>query len=133
MSVALVVMVVSQWVLEGFRWQLIPLHLAALGLAIGDLVWDDRRLRGWRRLRRGVLGVPGIALALLLPIVMPIPEIPTPSGPFEVGTMTFVLSDPERIETYGIPEPDPDAAESTDAAEGDGSDGDVGEPRRIVA
>ncbi len=132
MSVALVVMVVSQWVLEGFRWQLIPLHLAALGLAIGDLVWDDRRLRGWRRLRRGVLGVPGIALALLLPIVMPIPEIPTPSGPFEVGTMTFVLSDPERIETYGIPEPDPDAAESTDAAEGDGSDGDVGEPRRIV-
>lgn len=108
-ALALVGAVVVQWTLEGFRWQLIPLHLAALGLAIGDVVWEDRRVRGWRRLRRGVLGIPGVALVVILPVVMPIPELPDPSGPFEVGTMTFVVTDPERVEIYGLPEPDPDA------------------------
>lgn len=125
MSIALVVAVAAQWVVEGFRWQLIPLHLAAIGLAVGDVVWEDRRVRGWPRVRRGILGVPGLLAVILLPVVMPIPDLPAPGGPFDVGTMTFVLTDPERIEMYGLPEPDPDAV---DAPETD----DAGELRRIV-
>lgn len=109
MALVLIAGLIAQAVVEGFRWQLIPLHLTVIGLAIGDLVWDERRVRGWRRLRRGALGILGVAAIVILPIVLPIPELPSPTGPFEVGTMTFVVTDPERIEIYGLPEPDPDA------------------------
>ena len=127
MSLALAAAVAAQWIVEGFRWQIVPLHLAAIGLAIGDLVWEERRVRGWPRVRRGVLGVPGVALVALLPVLMPIPEIPDPDGPFEIGTMTFVVTDEDRPETYGGPEPDPDAEAPEDPEE----QGER-EPRRIV-
>ena len=119
----------AQWTFEGYRWQILFLHLATIGLAIGDLMWDERRIRGVRRFRRGVLGVPGVLLPLVLPILLPIPDLPAPSGPFDVGTQVFVVSDPERFEIYGIPEPDPD----TPIVETDGEEvEDPGEARRIV-
>ena len=44
-------------------------------------------------LRRGVLGSIGLVLLLALPVALPIPELPTPSGPFSIGTRTFQLVD----------------------------------------
>ncbi|MDH3250024.1 MAG: dienelactone hydrolase family protein [Acidimicrobiia bacterium] len=109
MSLTLIGALVVQGLVEGFRWQLIPLHLATVGLAVGDLIWEDRRVRGIRRFRRAVLGIPGVAVLVVLPVALPIPDLPAPTGAFEVGTMTFVITDPEREEIYGLPEPDPDA------------------------
>lgn len=130
MAAILVGSLVAQGIVEGFRWQLIPLHLSVIGLAIGDLVWDERRVRGVQRFRRGVLGIPGVALLLVLPVVLPIPELPSPTGPFDVGTMTFVVTDPDREEIYGLPEPDPDAETQPTIDESDEEE--PGELRRIV-
>jgi hypothetical protein len=130
MSLVLIAALIAQGLFEGFRWQLIPLHLAVVGLAIGDLIWDDRRVRGIRRFRRGILGLPALVALLVLPSVLPIPEIPSPTGPFEVGTMTFIVTDPERIEMYGALEPDPDA--ETEPTIDSAEEEDPGELREIV-
>lgn len=86
---------------EGFRWQMIPLYLVALGLAIGDVFFLERELAWSRRVIRGILGVLGLLLAALWPVILPVPEVPTPSGPASIGTTTVELVDRSREEIYG--------------------------------
>jgi dienelactone hydrolase len=92
--------VVLQLVGEGPRWQMIPAYLAAAGLIVGDLLIEERRIRGWPRLRRPLLGLPGVAALLVLPLALPMVAIPEPTGPFPVGTTTFELLDRGREEPY---------------------------------
>jgi predicted dienelactone hydrolase len=106
MAVPLLVAMVAQLVIEGYRWQLLPLELTTLGLAGADVLRDERRVRGLQRFRRGVLGPVGVAALLLLPLALPIPQMPIPSGPFPVGTQTFEVVDPDRLEAYGLAEPE---------------------------
>lgn len=91
---------IAQLWFEGFRWQMIPLYLTAVGLAVGDVLFLERRLKWSRRLIRGVLGALGLIVLVALPIVLPVPEIPEPSGPQAIGTMTVDIVDSSRIEIY---------------------------------
>lgn len=100
-SVLLISAVLSQAIVEGFRWQLIPLHVVAVVMAITDFGWQGRKVQGWPRIRRALLGAVGLGLVAVLPLALPVPELPRPSGPFAVGTRTFVFSDPSRAEIYG--------------------------------
>lgn len=88
---------------EGFRWQMIPLYLAAASLAFGDLIYVERRLDWSGRLLRLLLGVVGLLLALALPTVLPVPELPTPSGPEAIGTFSVDVIDASRDELWGPP------------------------------
>jgi dienelactone hydrolase len=97
LSVALIV----QLRFEGFRWQMIPLYLVAVGLAIGDVIFIERKLKWPNRAARGSLGTLGIALASVLALILPVPELPVPSGPEPIGTITVQLTDSGRDETYG--------------------------------
>lgn len=115
--------VAIQWIVEGYRWQILPIHVVAIGLALGDVLWEERRVRGMLRFRRGVLGTIGLAVLLVLPIVLPVPELPTPTGPFAVGTTTFELVDPERPDPYPVPDPDAEEAPAEQPAH---------PPRRIM-
>lgn len=100
-SLALVAAFVAQIQFEGFRWQLLPLYVVTLGLAVGDILFIDREL-GWsNRLARGVFGVAGIALAASPAFLLPVPELPVPTGPEPIGTITVQITDPERLELYG--------------------------------
>lgn len=92
---------------EGFRWQMIPFYLVALGLAVGDIFFLDRRLGASNRIMRGILGALGLLLAGALPVLLPVPELPPPSGPEAVGTVTVGLIDRSRDEIYGIARGDP--------------------------
>lgn len=86
---------------EGFRWQMIPIYLVAVGLAIGDVFYLDRRMEWTRRIVRGLLGAIGLILVTALPLVLPVPEIPTPGGPEPIGTFSVEVEDPERNDPYG--------------------------------
>lgn len=97
MSVALF----AQLTFEGFRWQMIPLYLVAVGLAIGDVLFLERKLAWSRRVVRGLLGTFGLVVAATLPVLFPVPEVPAPSGPEAIGTMTVGLIDRSRDELYG--------------------------------
>ncbi len=97
--------IIAQVQVEGYRWQLLPLYVLAAGLAVGDILYVDRRLVWSRRLARGIFGSLTVALAAALPLLLPVPSLPVPSGALPVGTVSVVLVDPERQATYG-PEPE---------------------------
>ena len=95
------VALLAQIQIEGFRWQMIPLYLVAVGLAAGDVFFLERRLEWSSRLVRGILGTVGLMLAAFLPVVLPVSEIPAPSVPAGIRTMTVDLIDRSRDEPYG--------------------------------
>ncbi len=97
----LLVLLVLQLQSEGFRWQMIPIYGAAIGLAIGDVLAVERKLEWFQRISRGVFGLAGLGLAMILPLVLPVPELPVPPGPEAIGTVTIEIADRERQEIYG--------------------------------
>jgi Platelet-activating factor acetylhydrolase, isoform II len=100
-ALGLLALFVIHWRVEGLRWQMVPLYATALGLLIGDILTIDRDLDWTRRIARGVFGVAGLAVASILPLVLPVPRLPAPSGPETIGTVTIQLTDTERAELYG--------------------------------
>ena len=56
-------------------------HRVAFGLAVG-------------------LGVLGLAVSIALPIVLPVFRLPHPSGPYEMGTLTYHWVDANRPEVF---------------------------------
>jgi dienelactone hydrolase len=97
----LLALFVLHWQLEGLRWQMIPVYGAALGLLIGDILAVERRVDWTSRIARGIFGVAGVALGAMLPLILPVPELPVPTGPEPIGTVTVALLDREREELYG--------------------------------
>jgi Predicted dienelactone hydrolase len=92
---------------ESYRWQMVPAYtacalLTALGIR-GRFVAGKGVARRHPRLRAAflVLGSAlGLALVAAPPILLPVPELPTPSGPYGVGTMDFEWVDSSRAEAY---------------------------------
>jgi dienelactone hydrolase len=91
----------AQLQLEGFRWQLIPLYLAVVGLAVGDVFFLERRFEWQRRVIRLLLGVVGLLAVGIVPTVLPVPELPMPAGPEGIGTFSVELRDRDRDELFG--------------------------------
>ena len=89
------------WQLEGLRWQMIPLYVIALGLVIGDIILVERTIAPFRRIARGMFGLAGLGLASVVAFILPVPELPVPSGPSVIGTFTVELVDEAREEIYG--------------------------------
>lgn len=100
-SLALVGAFVVHLQFEGFRWQMLPLYLVSVGLAVGDVIFIERSLAWSNRVARGIFGVGGILLATSPALLLPVPELPTPTGPEPIGTVTVQITDPERPELYG--------------------------------
>lgn len=86
---------------EGPRWQMVPLYLTAIGLAIGDVIFLDRDLRWSNRLSRGIFGSTGLLFAAALPLMLPVPLVPSPSGGMTVGTVSLEIVDADRDELWG--------------------------------
>ena len=78
---------------EGYRWQMIPLYVLTLLLAIVSFFIDWKPLASY--LTFGLL-----LLVTLIPVLLPVPKIPTPSGDYQVGTKIFELDDTSRKELY---------------------------------
>lgn len=99
--------VVVQAVVEGFRWQLVPVCVVAGGLV---LVWAARfrppapSPPGWpRRVGRVVavvVGVLGLVIATATPVLVPVFDFPEPSGPYGIGTVTYHWTDEDRPEEF---------------------------------
>ncbi len=93
-----------QIVVEGYRWQMAPLYLftgCAVVLSLRELRYPLQRQRASRR---RVLGSTIYAFTLigciLLPELMPVQQLPPPTGPYSVGTISFELVDSTRNEIY---------------------------------
>ncbi|WP_433661671.1 alpha/beta hydrolase family protein [Nocardia sp. CA-128927] len=95
---------VVQWLVEGFYWQLAPTYLllgAAAGLVVGQVKWVGDSTRSRRVLMafaRGGVGLLVVPAAIAWSVV-PVPDLPRPTGPYAVGTEVFRWVDKDRPET----------------------------------
>ncbi|TFH36703.1 MAG: hypothetical protein E4G99_04290 [Anaerolineales bacterium] len=103
-----VLLIPIQLVLEGYRWQMVPAYtLAGLLFAITTLELSRRRnnapTRWGRTVVRGIgltLGLVLFTIAAGLPALFPVFQLPEPTGPYAVGTTSFVYSDESRQEIF---------------------------------
>jgi len=103
LTIAVLLVMLMQILVEGTRWQMIPIYIFALGFGTAA-VWpyirkqapDVPSHRGWKI----VGGLLLLGVCLLLPILMPIPGTPPPTGPYPVGTFTLMMVDESRQELY---------------------------------
>lgn len=90
-------------VLEGMRWQMIPLYAFGILAFLAALPALTRKNAGdtaAKRPLRVILNLSLLALSTALPILLPVPAIPAPSGPYPIGTRIYELTDPSRREIY---------------------------------
>ena len=107
-AAALVIAVVQVFV-EGPRWQMFPAYaLTGLFFLVSMLnatltkPFASRASAGRRRPGRMAvaLGILGLAIAGVLPIVMPIFRFPHPTGPYAIGTLTYHWVDASRADIF---------------------------------
>lgn len=80
---------------------MLPIYLVSVGLAVGDVIFIERTMAWSNRMARGIFGVAGVLLAASPALLLPVPELPTPTGPEPIGTITVQIIDGERPELYG--------------------------------
>ncbi len=93
-------------VIEGARWQMAPAYLLTFSLVTvgvaGLLGWRPPR---WASIGGTAAGALAVALSAALALVLPVPTLPTPTGPHRIGTFTVAVTDKTRPEPFT---PDPD-------------------------
>jgi predicted dienelactone hydrolase len=90
--------VAAHVLLEQTRWQMVPAYALAAALALYMAYRAERALATPRAL--SILLVPIWLIAVALPVIFPIPELPRASGPHAVGTVAFQWDDASRPEIY---------------------------------
>lgn len=97
-----VVVALAQWAVEQPRWQLSPAYglaglLAGVGIAQLGRPAQSQRKGHW------AWTVAGLVLVGLLAapgLIFPVPQLPTPTGPYPVGTISYQWNDSKRLEAY---------------------------------
>jgi hypothetical protein len=85
-------------IFEGFRWQMIPLYVLAMFLAVSARI--RRRSSPDPKPLASALMLVLLAVFTALPVVLPVPSIPASNGPYQVGTRIYDLTDVSRQELY---------------------------------
>jgi len=84
--------------IEGYRWQMIPLYTLTAILGLSGLA-KILSLADWKPLASYfTFGL--LLFSTALPILLPVPKIPIPTGPYQVGTRIYELTDASRRELY---------------------------------
>jgi predicted dienelactone hydrolase len=92
-------------IIEGYRWQMIPLYTLTLMFVVLTIFTRYRRQnnfllwRGWK-ITTAIIGILLLTLATTLPALLPVPKVPKPTGPYGVGTISSAYTDPNRMELY---------------------------------
>ncbi|MGE5379064.1 MAG: alpha/beta hydrolase family protein, partial [Bacteroidota bacterium] len=91
-------LVLIHLIMEGYRWQMIPVYVLTAALTVSSLL-KLRSTSDWKPLA-SYLTMILLAVSVALPILLPVPVIPAPDGPYQVGTRYYELTDPSRKELY---------------------------------
>jgi len=115
LSVVSTIIFLAHILLEGLRWQMLPVYIPAILLYL----WSIIKLiqiyrvrtgaipeleRGPPRMRRGavliILTVILVSSTLFLNSLFPVFRLPKPTGEYAIGTVSFELTDDTRNETF---------------------------------
>jgi hypothetical protein len=98
LPVMALIVALIHFAVEGYRWQMIPLYILTALLGVSALVrinsTADPKPLG------SILTFVFVAVSTALPILLPVPSIPAPDGPYQVGTRIYELTDASRKEIY---------------------------------
>ena len=97
------IVIATHAAIEGMRWQMYPLYAFAaitMLISIPALLGTKSQADSAVRPLRVFLSLSLLAVSTALPILLPVPAIPTPSGPYPVGTRIYELTDESRKELY---------------------------------
>ncbi len=102
---AIVVITLVQLIVEGYRWQMVLSYImtgALFLLTLPSLLrnTDPTPARGTLAFAAGGLGLLWWLVAATLPIILLVPRLPTPPGPYAVGSVLYDWTDTTRAETY---------------------------------
>jgi len=89
--------------IEGVRWQMLPLYgLIVMTLLTSIPAFFKTAQNGTtsKRPLRVILNLSLLAVSTAVPILLPVPNIPAPSGPYQIGTLSYELTDTSRKELY---------------------------------
>ncbi len=118
LSVVGIVMFLAHILFEGPRWQMLPVYIPTILLCLWSIIKLTELYRiqtgaitepvkGPPRIRKGaaiiVVSVILISSSLFLNSLFPAFSLPTPSGEYAIGTLTFELTDNSRNETFTEP------------------------------
>ena len=92
------VLTVLHFLVEGYRWQMIPLYALTLLLTLSSLI-KIKKAVDWP-VAASYLTLILLAVSTALPALLPVPSIPKPGGSMEVGTAIYELTDETRKEIY---------------------------------
>ena len=87
-------LILIHFFVEGYRWQMLPIY--ALTLILTATTFFSLDVKPPASYMTLIL----LAISTAIPILLPVPSIPTPSGPYQVGTRIYELTDPARKEIY---------------------------------
>ena len=100
---------VAHWLLEGYRWQMVPAFALTIILVAGRFLGLAKARPEWVTVVGRGVGALAVAVAALPPVLFPVPRLPEPGGPYQIGTLTYQWTDPARVEQYN---PDPESPEA---------------------
>ena len=92
------ILTLIHFAVEGYRWQMIPIYVLTTLLGLSALI-KIKSPTDWKPLASYLTFIL-LAVSTALPILLPVPAIPAPSGPYQVGTRIFELTDASRKEIY---------------------------------
>ncbi len=88
----------AHFAMEGYRWQMVPLYTLTALLGISSLIKINGQT-DWKPVA-SILTLVLVAVSTAIPVLLPLPRIPTPSGEFGVGTLSYEMVDESRQEIY---------------------------------
>ncbi len=83
---------------EGYRWQMVPIYGLTSILGISSLIMLFKPA-DWKPIASILIFIL-VTLATVIPALLPVPRISTPSGPYPVGTFISEMVDDSRKELY---------------------------------
>jgi dienelactone hydrolase len=96
--VLVLIITLIHFYLEGYRWQMIPLYVLTALLGISCLIKISSQ-SDWPA-AASYWTVILLLLSIALPILLPVPKIPVPGGPLQIGTIIYEFIDTTRKELY---------------------------------
>jgi predicted dienelactone hydrolase len=98
-----IVLLAIHAIVEGLRWQMVPLYALSVIAILTSIPAFSKKQTGSDKSAqplRVIISLGLLAVATALPILLPVPAIPAPSGPYQVGTRIYELTDEARKEIY---------------------------------
>jgi len=87
---------ICHFFIDGMRWQMLPVYFTAL---ISVVYLSQKNLKKWVQFILIFFGVLGLIIGGLLGVLLPVFELPIPTGKYTIGTKKIYLEDNSRLES----------------------------------